>query len=187
MIAVLTTFVGASPQSSVQSNPAGDQASGNMQLPPVIAADTAKDIDQIMLRGLLSSQSGNDNDAKAAFIEVIALDPRNADAWYYRGMSEYRLNQSDAAIESFDRALEIDPDYYHAWYGKSLVYHQKGDWMAQSEAIGMGLAIEDRLSGQVTTTISPETTPRASISFPLVCISLLGSVMILVMRKEKYP
>jgi tetratricopeptide (TPR) repeat protein len=50
----------------------------------------------------------------------LERDPRNYEAWFYKGMSLQSLGRSDEAVKCFDKALEINPKYGQAWYNRRL-------------------------------------------------------------------
>ena len=112
-----------------------------------LTGQTEEDADRLMLSGLMLSESGRYAESREYFSKVTALTPDNPDAWYYLGMSEYRLNQSEDAMKAFNKSLEINPDFAYGYYGLSLVYAQQGEIWKQSYATSRALEIEDRLSG----------------------------------------
>lgn len=134
-----------------------------------LTGQTEKEADRLMLSGLMLSESGRYAESREYFTKVTELTPDNPDAWYYLGMSEYRLNQSDNAMKAFNRSLEINPDFAYGYYGLSLVYAQQGEIWKQSDAISRALEIEERLSGsdnqdQATPADIPQSTPLSAIT-----------------------
>lgn len=133
-----------------------------------LTGQTEKEADRLMLSGLMLSESGRYAESREYFSKVTALTPDNPDAWYYLGMSEYRLNQSENAMKAFNRSLEINPDFAYGYYGLSLVYAQQGEIWKQSDAISRALEIEERLSGsdnqdQAAPAEIPQSTPLSAI------------------------
>jgi lipoprotein NlpI len=45
---------------------------------------------------------------------VLKLDPKNTEAWNYKGFSLYLLKNYKDAIPCFNKALELDPSYEDA-------------------------------------------------------------------------
>lgn len=45
------------------------------------------------------------------FEEAIAIDPENADAYYYLGYSYYKLKDMEKAMAVFDEAYKVDSKY----------------------------------------------------------------------------
>jgi len=59
--------------------------------------------------GYLEASSGNTTNAFEALDRAIALDAGNADAWAYRGIAKYALQDSSGAQDDLRHALAIDP------------------------------------------------------------------------------
>jgi len=51
----------------------------------------------------------NQEDILAYFNKILELDPKDANAWYYKGNALARLGRCDEAAKCYDKALEIDP------------------------------------------------------------------------------
>lgn len=138
-----------------------------------LTGQTDAEVDRLMLQGLMLSQSGRYTESREYFLKVTIMAPDNPDAWYYLGMSEYRLNQSEDAMKAFNKSLEINPDFAYGYYGLSLVYAQQGEIWKQSDAISRALEIEDRLSGSDNQ--GPSTPEEISQRTPLhVILVILG-------------
>ena len=58
--------------------------------------------------------------AKSAFTEVIKLDPKNYDSYYYIGVCNIKLNLIKEAIANFDKAIELKPNYAKAYYNRGV-------------------------------------------------------------------
>ena len=43
--------------------------------------------------------------------KVVAVEPKNADAWNFIGFSHRKLDQLDRALPAYQKALAIDPDH----------------------------------------------------------------------------
>ena len=54
------------------------------------------------------------------YSKCLELDPKNADAWYNRGLALSKSERYEAAIRDYDRALDIDPKHADAWNNKGL-------------------------------------------------------------------
>jgi tetratricopeptide (TPR) repeat protein len=56
----------------------------------------------------------------------------NAQAWYYRGMTQYELGKYEEALCSFDRTIILDPGNAWAYYyrGESFKKRQCDDAIA---------------------------------------------------------
>ena len=51
--------------------------------------------------------------------QVIAIDPKNANAYFNRGLAHARAKQYEAAIDDYTKALEIDPESIEARNGRA--------------------------------------------------------------------
>ena len=58
--------------------------------------------------------------ANIAFKDVIKLDPKNYEAYYYIGICNIRLKFYKEAITSFDKAIELNPKYPRAYYNRGV-------------------------------------------------------------------
>src|SRR5512136_3125004 len=50
--------------------------------------------------------------------QAIALEPRNCNAWFVRGLTLYYLARNTDAMICLDQAVAIDPDHCEAWFIK---------------------------------------------------------------------
>lgn len=82
-------------------NPSPTPASTG-QAAPTNSDDVKKGIDLL--------KSGDMPGAKAAFDAAITKNPKQADAYHYRGVVEDQSGQKDAAAADYKKALEIQPD-----------------------------------------------------------------------------
>lgn len=153
-LSVITMIIPVYAETSVSPSPGSGEKGAD------VPATVMDNTDYLLTHGLLAYQSGKYSDSQRYFKTVISRDPDNVMAWYYTGMSQYHLNQTDEAMDSFTRVLERDPDYYMAWYGKSLVFYRQGDVWAQSDAISKAQEIETRISGSENS--EPEQNNRQS-------------------------
>jgi putative nucleotidyltransferase with HDIG domain len=79
-----------------------------------------------MERGIALSRLGRNEEALAAFVKVIELDPENAVAWRKKGTSLGRLGRDEEALAASVRALELDPTDVAAWSNKAFALSQLG-------------------------------------------------------------
>ena len=72
------------------------------------------------------------------FDKAIELDPKNAEAYYKRGNSKYRLGKDEEAIKDYDKAIELNPQYAEAYYYRGHAKFLFGKILGEKED-----AIED--------------------------------------------
>jgi len=53
-------------------------------------------------------------------------DPRDADAWYFLGRANAKLNRVDNAVAGLHRAVAINPEFARAWMELGLLYARLG-------------------------------------------------------------
>jgi Flp pilus assembly protein TadD len=61
--------------------------------------------------GEASASGGNIDQAVAYYVEVVQLEPKNADARNLLGMLYVRSGKNELAIEQFQEALKIDASH----------------------------------------------------------------------------
>lgn len=71
-------------------------------------------------------------DARAAFLNALALEPSNALAHYEAGRLFHQLEDFSLARTHLERAVELEPDFFEAYYLLSRVCSRTGD-RAQSQ------------------------------------------------------
>ncbi len=71
--------------------------------------------------------SKNYEKAYAGFTKVIELEPDNADAYVFRGLSKYYLEVYEDAKIDFDRAIKLVPDYAEVYNFRGIVRDELGD------------------------------------------------------------
>ena len=65
--------------------------------------------------------------ALVEFNEAIRYDPDNADAWYYRGNTNYNLFEVEKAIADYDKAIELNPEHIEALVNRGNARVYNGD------------------------------------------------------------
>ncbi|MEL7532808.1 MAG: tetratricopeptide repeat protein [Bacteroidota bacterium] len=54
--------------------------------------------------------------------QVVALDPRNSAAWFWKGQAHYEQAQHALAVDCYSTAIALNPAYYEAYYKRGLAY-----------------------------------------------------------------
>jgi tetratricopeptide (TPR) repeat protein len=80
---------------------------------------------QGLSEALEDQKAGRLKEAVEIYTEVIAKDPRSAEAYNWRGMAYEDLGQLDQALEDFNKAIEIAPDYADAYNNRGEIYRKK--------------------------------------------------------------
>lgn len=76
--------------------------------------------------GVALFQRGYLRQATAAFQQVVASKPNNAEAFYNLGTLYLRRHDLQAARPCLERALELRPDYPEAWNNLGMIAGQEG-------------------------------------------------------------
>ena len=67
------------------------------------------------------------DEALQEFDQVIAINSKMVEAYYYRGFSYYYNMNYDNAILDASQAIELDPDYIFAYFLRGLSYYSKDE------------------------------------------------------------
>jgi tetratricopeptide (TPR) repeat protein len=71
----------------------------------------------------------NDNANNAVYSsDGIKIDEVDANIWYKRGNTNYRLGRYDEALKYYDKAIEIDPNLAKAWENKGVAFCRLGKY-----------------------------------------------------------
>jgi tetratricopeptide (TPR) repeat protein len=70
--------------------------------------------------GLIKFMDKDFVSAKLAFKEVIKLDPKNHESYYYIGVCNIKLNFYKESIADFDKTIELNPKYAKAYYNRGV-------------------------------------------------------------------
>ena len=73
-----------------------------------------KGISQAIQAGLQHHQAGRFREAEAAYAQVLAVDPDNAEVLYFLGTLSHQVGKHEAAIALLDKALAVRPDFAEA-------------------------------------------------------------------------
>lgn len=60
------------------------------------------------------------------YTKAIELNPKDADAYYGRGVACIQSNEYQGAIDNFSKAIELDTKYVSAYLGRGLAYYNLG-------------------------------------------------------------
>lgn len=102
--------------------------------------EESSDPDVVYLLGYSQFQSGDFDKAAKTFGDVLKLDPKNVNAYYYRGKSTNnkavipgnKLNPTkkeellNAAIADYSKAIEIDKDDVKLYQNRAIAYRDLG-------------------------------------------------------------
>ncbi|MDR1285172.1 MAG: tetratricopeptide repeat protein [Campylobacteraceae bacterium] len=80
-------------------------------------------------RGVIYTDTGRRGYEQAMedFTQAIALDPKYADAYNYRGFIHFKWREYDKAIEDYSKAINLDPDYW-SYRNRGFNYQEIGQY-----------------------------------------------------------
>jgi tetratricopeptide (TPR) repeat protein len=78
-------------------------------------------------QGQAAADIGDLNRAIANFSEAIRLDPKNAIAFFNRGVAYAKKDDFDRAITDYNEAIQLDPKNPRAFFSRGFAYAKKGD------------------------------------------------------------
>jgi len=100
-----------------------DEASKGIRIPGREGADAKSHV----LKGYRLHRQKSDNEALAEFNKAIQMDPRNAEAFYWRGRTLVSLGRLDQGAEDFKRAIQYKPDYAEAYDHLGWLASKRGE------------------------------------------------------------
>jgi lipoprotein NlpI len=78
--------------------------------------------------GVANGGKGDLDAAIKAFDQAIAIDPKYAPAYFYRGLAFSSQNRPDDAVTNYSQAIQLDPNYKQAYYQRGSLRGEKGDF-----------------------------------------------------------
>ena len=98
---------------------------------------------QELIRSALDlQQSGELERAKSIYLQVLAGEPENVDAWHLLGMLMFAAGQTAEAIECVERAKSLAPAQPVVLANLGLVYRAAGDLPKASAALESAVQLE---------------------------------------------
>lgn len=85
------------------------------------------------------------DDAIADATTAVELDPRNAIAYYWRGMARHESGQAEAALRDFSQATLIKPDFAAAYVQRGLAAQATGSTGRPLEDFQKALQLDPKL------------------------------------------
>ena len=71
---------------------------------------------------------GQNDKTIADYNNAIELNPRDAEAYYNRGIAYYNKGQYDQTISDYSKAIEINPKYAEAYNNRAVSCYLKGEY-----------------------------------------------------------
>jgi tetratricopeptide (TPR) repeat protein len=93
--------------------------------------------------GYLSFMARSWDEAIRSYTKAIQLNPKNADAYFQRGIAREMAAQVDPAIKDYEKTLELVPNHYLAMEYLAKLYETKGQFEKAAELYGRSLPLVD--------------------------------------------
>ena len=74
-----------------------------------------EDVSMLFEKGLLAGREGNQEGALKYFDKIIKSHPKNAEAWWCKAVSHYKLGEKEESIICLDKANELERRFKDAW------------------------------------------------------------------------
>jgi tetratricopeptide (TPR) repeat protein len=106
--------------------------------------DTDADQEESLFdRGVQQYNQGDLSGALMTWSEVIALNPKNADAYYSRAIVKNELHTWKNALRDYDAALDIAPGFVSALLNRGSVKDDNGDYAGAIEDYDKVISLSD--------------------------------------------
>ena len=97
-----------------------------LPVPPPPAVPVANRVAALMRTGVDAAQSGELEQAAAAFRKAVEVDPTDAEAWDSLGVVLVRTGDEARGVEAFRRALRVAPGHSEAHRNLAVVLDRQG-------------------------------------------------------------
>ncbi|GFR50134.1 hypothetical protein Agub_g12286 [Astrephomene gubernaculifera] len=89
---------------------------------------------------------GDDDAALADYETLLALEPNNVDALFYRGTILEKRRDVEDAIRCYTAVLELEPQHHKALYNRAVCYSAKGSFQQAIEDFNAALQLDQEAS-----------------------------------------
>lgn len=90
--------------------------------------------------GTLYHKEENWIKAEPCFVQLVRLEPEDADAWFRLGTCHWRLGNADAALSAFRTAIRLVPDHSRALFGAGAILEEKKEMKDAVSCLRQSLA-----------------------------------------------
>ena len=96
----------------------------------------------LRISGLLDADAGQYENAEAAYLRAVELDPENADAYRRLGLAYDHSDASDKALAALRRAVELAPQYYQNHLGLGFFFYTRADYRQAAAHFATAVRVE---------------------------------------------
>jgi tetratricopeptide (TPR) repeat protein len=104
------------------------------------------EINGLMLRGLQAMAEDDEDQAVAAFNEIVERKPDFAEGWNKRATAYFIRGDFDASVADIERTLQLEPHHFGALSGLGQIYLALDNKAAALKAFEAALAIDPYLT-----------------------------------------
>ncbi len=123
------------PRATSADNPSAIMTGIELQMLQREADREDAPIPALLQFGHAALDGGRLDEARRAYLRVVAREPRNAEAITHLGSVRYQEGSVDDALAKVEEALRIDPTYIHAhWDRTQYLFYSKRDFPAAAKA-----------------------------------------------------
>ena len=105
------------------------------------------EINALMLRGLHAMAEDEEDQAVAAFGEIVKRQPDFAEGWNKRATAYFLMGDFDASVADIEHTLQLEPHHFGALSGLGQIYLELDRKQAALKAFEAALAIDPHLAG----------------------------------------
>jgi tetratricopeptide (TPR) repeat protein len=91
-------------------------------------------------RGFILTRLERYNDAKTTFSRAVQLNPTYY-AYFFRGLTNFNLNDYQNAIADFTKSLELQPNHYSSYVTRGSIYTLTGNFQAAMTDLNKAIEI----------------------------------------------
>ena len=77
------------------------------------------------IEGMTYGKNGQYDQAISDYTKALKINPKFAEAYYYRGRTYGEKGQYGRAISDYTKAIEINPGFAEAYYNRGVAYYYK--------------------------------------------------------------
>lgn len=85
-------------------------------------------IEDLLQKAAQAAQRGESGQAVELLSQVIARDPKQADAWYLRGRERFRLGKFQESLADFDQHVALRPDLASRQWERGIACYYAGEF-----------------------------------------------------------
>jgi tetratricopeptide (TPR) repeat protein len=101
----------------------------------------ANPVAPLLQRAKEDFESGRYSEAHAEVEQALELAPKDSVLWSYLGLTEYKLNNSKAAIADLEKARTLDSHNALNYFNLGMIYHHQGETAKALEDYRQGLVL----------------------------------------------